>query len=905
MTHYSLKTINIITIILVALSSTAYSATVTANTSDKSLETVNLQLKWFHQFQFAGYYAAKEKGFYENEGLDVQINERSKDNSVVSQVLSGQAEYGIGDSGIILDYANGKPIRALAAIFQHNSLVFISKRSSGIISPYEMTGKRIMLNSNSRDQAPLLATLLQAGITENDYTYVDNSYRNDDLIEDKVDVMIGYKSNEPFYFSEHNVDINVIAPQSYGIDFYGDLIFTSQQEIDNHPSRVKKFRRASLKGWRYALEHPEEIIQLIHHKYGSQSSLEHLRNEARVTQNLILIDSVPIGQIKAERLRYAADTYARLNLAKPLGDNEIKSFIYQEKNHQPNLSEKEHQWLHDHPVIRIGIDRNFAPYEWIDDEGNYIGIAADFIQLIKQQLDTNVEIIQKDAWHEVLDLAQQGELDMLSIAVKTEERESFLNFSEPYASSMAVIINRKSQGYIGSLSKLKGQKVAIQKGHYTQELLRKNHPDIFIITTSTLEEALTMVSQGDADAYVGEVMTASYAMKKSGLANLQFAGQTDYQSEFSFAAHKDHPELISIIDKVLSQISSEKKNSIFTRWHAFNIDLGIQFKDLIKYIIGIICLFIVIAYWVYRLRHEIAHRKQAEKKLELSAKVFSGTHEGITITDENRNIIDVNTAFSEITGYSLKDVIGQNPKILSSGKHSPEFYKDMWVQINEKGNWQGEIWNRRKNGEIYAELLTISSISDDHQKVVNYVGVFSDITSSKQQQEQFEMMAHYDLLTGLPNRALFNDRFNQAVAHSKRNSSLLAVCFLDLDNFKPVNDNFGHETGDQLLIEVAQRIKACLREEDTVSRQGGDEFAILLNNISSFSQCEQTMERVHYSLAQDFVIDGNSHNITASSGITIFPLDEGDIDTLLRHADQAMYEAKDTGRNRYKLYNSK
>jgi len=890
--------------ILMVLSCTSFSA-IAENSTNTSLDTVNLQLKWFHQFQFAGYYAAKEKGFYESEGLDVQIHERSKDASVVSQVLSGQAEYGIGDSGIILDYANGTPIKALAAIFQHNSLVFISKRSSRIISPYEMAGKRIMLNSKSRDQAPLVATLLQAGLTENDYVYVDNTWRNDDLIEDKIDVMIGYKSNEPFYFAEKKTDINIISPQSYGIDFYGDLLFTSQQEINDHPDRVKRFRRASLKGWQYALEHPEEIIQIIHKKYSSQSSIEHLRNEARVTRDLILIDTIPIGQIKVGRLRYAAETYARLNLAEPLDDKQIEGFIHTDSPIEISLSEREHQWLHEHPIIRVGIDQNFAPFEWINEEGDYIGLAADYIRLLEQILGVQFEIIYKDSWSKVLDFARQGELDMLSIAVKTDEREAFMNFSEPYVNSAAVIINRKSQGYIGQLSKLEGKQVAIQKGHFTQELLSRYYPEITIITTPTLEEALIMVSEGHADAYVGEVMTASYAMTKAGLVNLQFAGQTDYRSEFSFAAHKDHPELISIIEKALSQISQEEKNSIFDRWHSLDIKLGIQFKTLVKYILATLCFFLIITYWVYLLRNEISQRKQAEKALELTARVFSDTHEGVTITDANKNIIDVNPAFSDITGYRREEVLGKNPRILSSGKHRSQFYTDMWQQIDNNGHWQGEIWNRKKSGEIYAELLTISALENRHKEVINYVGVFSDITSSKRQEEELKILAHYDVLTGLPNRVLFNDRFQQALAHSKRSESLLAVCFLDLDNFKPINDNFGHEEGDKLLIEVARRIKTCIREEDTVSRQGGDEFTLLLNDITSFSQCEQTMKRVHKALSQPYLIGDNSHRVTASSGITISPLDEGDIDTLLRHADQAMYEAKQTGRNRYKVFSVK
>jgi len=300
---------------------------------------------------------------------------------------------------------------------------------------------------------------------------------------------------------------------------------------------------------------------------------------------------------------------------------------------------------------------------------------------------------------------------------------------------------------------------------------------------------------------------------------------------------------------------------------------------------------------------DITDRKAAMDKLQLSSRVFSDTHEGITITDANRLIIDVNPAFSAITGYSLEEVQGQNPRILGSGRQSPEFYQAMWKKVNDLGHWHGEVWNRKKNGELYAELLTISALLDENDDVMNYVGVFSDITQSKQQQEKLSFMAHYDVLTGLPNRALFTDRFYQAIAHSKRTGSQLAVCFLDLDSFKPVNDNYGHEVGDLLLIEVAKRIKANIREEDTVSRQGGDEFALLLNNIDSYEQCQQTLERIHDSLARPYLIDDHSHTVTASSGVTLYPTDDGDIDTLLRHADQAMYQAKLAGKHRYHLFN--
>ena len=223
-------------------------------------EKVTLQLKWFHQFQFAGFYAAKEQGYYAEEGLDVDILERSTEKDLVKQVTSGEVDFAVGDTGILSYYARGEPIVALAAIFQHNPLVFVSKQSSGIISPYEMQGKKIMFDSVGAGDAPLRALL-----AETNFTFIKHSFNTDDLINDKVDVISAYLSNEPFYFKEKGVKINIINPQNYGIDFYGDLLFTSQQQVNSHPERVEKFRKATLKGWQYALDHPEQLIELIHH----------------------------------------------------------------------------------------------------------------------------------------------------------------------------------------------------------------------------------------------------------------------------------------------------------------------------------------------------------------------------------------------------------------------------------------------------------------------------------------------------------------------------------------------------------------------------------------------------------------------------------------------------------------
>lgn len=302
---------------------------------------------------------------------------------------------------------------------------------------------------------------------------------------------------------------------------------------------------------------------------------------------------------------------------------------------------------------------------------------------------------------------------------------------------------------------------------------------------------------------------------------------------------------------------------------------------------------------------DISEHKKYEKKLKLSSRVFSDTHEGIVITDANGVVVDVNPTFSKITGYCQEDIIGKKPQILKSGIHKAEFYTDMWQKIDKHGYWQGEIWNRKKNGEIYAELLTISSLKDPEGFVVNYLGMFIDITHSKRQQESIQRMAHYDALTGLPNRALLVDRFNQTVAHAKRSKTMIAVCFLDLDDFKPVNDTFGHDVGDKLLVEVAYRLELAVRKEDTVSRLGGDEFAILLGEIKSITQCSELLERIIRPLCSTYFIDKHPINISASVGVSVYPSDGLELDSLLRHADQAMYQAKQEGKNSYQIFDIK
>ena len=301
---------------------------------------------------------------------------------------------------------------------------------------------------------------------------------------------------------------------------------------------------------------------------------------------------------------------------------------------------------------------------------------------------------------------------------------------------------------------------------------------------------------------------------------------------------------------------------------------------------------------------DITDLKRAEDGLRITASVFDNSQEAIVITDADNLIVNVNPAFTHITGYSREEVLGRNPRLLSSGHQESTFYDDMWATLKEEGAWRGEIWNRRKNGEIYAELLSISVIRDDAGKVQRHVAVFSDITYFKAHEAELSRVANYDALTGIPNRRLLVDRLGQSIAHARRSGRMLAICYIDLDGFKIVNDRHGHETGDRLLVDITRRLHEILREGDTLARLGGDEFVVLFNELSHKSECFQVLDRITQAIAAPMQIGGFQVAVSASIGVTFYPADDEDGDTLLRHADQAMYIAKQSGKNRYHLYDA-
>ena len=298
----------------------------------------------------------------------------------------------------------------------------------------------------------------------------------------------------------------------------------------------------------------------------------------------------------------------------------------------------------------------------------------------------------------------------------------------------------------------------------------------------------------------------------------------------------------------------------------------------------------------------VATLQHANKRLDLFAQVFENSGEAILITDAERHIVAINPAFTQITGYTREEVINKNPKLLSSGRQTPEFYRDMWKSINETGRWHGEIWNRRKDGEIFPEWLSIGTVRDEKGVVINYISIFTDITHRKESERHIQFLAHYDSLTRLPNRVLFGDRVQQALASSRRTGKRVALLFLDLDRFKSINDSLGHLAGDQLLQSVATHLKACVREMDTICRQGGDEFMILLTEIDRAEDAAHVAQKIVAAMSEPHLVGNSSLIVTFSIGISLYPDDAPDSPAMIKNADAAMYHAKEKGRNNFQFF---
>ena len=712
-------------LLLISTLSLVLTLTIPLKADDKvessSLTPITVQLKWKHQFQFAGFYAAIEQGFYRKAGIEVTLKEAGPGTTPIEEVLSGRADYGVANSELMFYRLNGEPVTALAAFIQHSPIILISLKSANILSPQDLIGKKLMYPSGHYG-ANTLGILLKEGINKSQVESVPLSFNINDLIEKKVDAMVGYVTDQPYLLQKKNIPYNLMDPRSYGIDFYGDILFTKEDRINSKPDEVARFRAATIKGWQYAIEHPNEIIEIILKQYHTEKSRDELEYEAKETIKLIVPKLVDMGQMNPGRWEHIAETFISLNMTQGRFQNE--GFIY-----TPEREQADH-------ILRIVF--------------RAVGVISIIVALCMTGL---------------------------------------------------VYFNRKLKAAVSE---------------------KTNH--------------LTEVNE--------RLLSNSIQLSEK--------------------------------ENALNTLNAELEQRITTRTNTLNNVNN-------------------------ELTQEIEQRKERELSLQLLSKAIDNSSSAVLIIDNDQLISYASSAFLRLTGLQQNDLKKQSINILKDKLPLPSLSNTQFLPSSE-GLIQCELKCVDPEGITHWLQTTISPLWTDNKSISHYVIVCEDITNIKNRKDEMEKMALYDPLTGLENRVLFRTRLEKTIQNAQRNNVKTALLFIDVDNFKEVNDTLGHEAGDTVLKTISERLRTHVRKNDTIARISGDEFTVLLSNINNYADASKVTSNILKSFQNPIRLQSTEIFVTASIGISITPDDSQNMDELIKNADLAMYQAKQKGRNNFQFF---
>ena len=817
-----------INIMLLTLSTNVYS-----KAKQRQLTPITLQLMWKHQFEFAGFYAAIDQGYYQAVGLDVKTREYSHELDLVNEVVTGKAQYGISDSSLVIDRSKGAPVVLLTNIFQHSPMVLLTLAESKIYSPAQIVGKRIMLSSHEKNNASIIAMLNSESVSLDQADVIEQTFNLDDLVNGQVDIISAYATNEPGELIHNQVKFNIIDPINYGIDFYGNNIFTSEKELREHPDRVDDFVKASLKGWQYALDHPSEMIDLILSKYSTRKSREALVFEAKTLERFILPEHIPLGTIDVYRMERIVDTYKQLKMLPASID--LDEFIYQPSKPESStitLSDEQRTWIKQHPKLILGVDPAWAPFEFFDQNGNYSGMGADYIKLITNKTGLNFIIQHSPTWKAVMDNARSGQLDLMAAVMKTQLRSEFLDFSSPYIKYPMVIVTAKDVSLISSLEELQHKQVAVVKDYVTEELLRSNHPGIKLVAVKNLEQALKLVSSGEVDALVDNLASVSYTIHQLGIGNLRISGTTPYEFALSVAIQKQQKILLEIIQKALDDISDEEHQQIRNKWVSVKYTREIDYSNIIKISVGVLLFILLILIWNWRLAREVKARKIVEDALRDSEVQFRNLVENTSVVAwelviETFQFTYVSPHAEAMFGYPVAKWKEKDFWVNHVVEDDLQTTLDYIVAETKKGRDHVCEYRMKKADGEAIWLRDIVTVNQDENGIpVTMSGVFIDIDESKKYEEILE------------NARLTAERANNV------KSEFLATMSHELRT--PMNGVLGMAQ----LLQQSELTTEQHQDVDIIIRSGTALVAII-NDVLDFSKLE----------AEQITLDSQSFNL--------------------------------------------
>ncbi|WP_428026490.1 ABC transporter substrate-binding protein [Arcobacter sp.] len=695
------------------------------------LKQISLQLQWKYQFQFAGFIMAKEKGFYKEEGLDVNIKEWKDGIDMVNETVFEKSEYAIARPTSLIDISKGAKIYFLAAIYQSSPLVILADKKSGIKTLEDFKNKRLMSTGDLNSDASLLSMMFSQGVNRNNITMQKPSFNVKDLLNNKTDLLAAYISNEPFVLKELGGEPIIFNPKDYGFDFYNDILITSKNYLNKNPKEVENFTYASLKGWEYAFSNIEETVDIILKKYNTQNkSRNALLYEATELKKLAYNQTNKIGVLDKRKIERIYDVYKLLGLAK--GNINFDKIIY---NFSPlNLSIEEKNYLKNKKSVTMCIDPNWMPFEKFEDN-KHIGLSAQYFKIFSEKLNIKFKVIPTNTWEESLSFAKNRVCDILSLAAQTPSREKWFNFTTPYLKLPLVIVTKLNVPFINDISTLKNKKLGIPKGYAFAEIMRDKYPYLNIVDVKDIDDGLKKVNNGELFGYLGTIATIEYTFQNKYFDELKIAAKIDEVSEHGVAVRKDDFLLLSVLNKTIESLNAEQKQNILNKW------VSITYKKQTDYslILGILIISsILIIFFLYK---QFFLKKSIKEFHEL----IDATMEGLIIS-KNSICVDVNQSALDILGFdSKKDMIGKHILEFVSSESKNNVAK--YLKIDISSPYEAII--KREDGSKFFALVKGYTIKNKKLRISSFIDISQLKNQEKMLIEQSKMAALGEMLSNI------------------------------------------------------------------------------------------------------------------------------------------------------------
>ncbi len=757
-------------------------------------EKVSIQLKWQHQFQFAGYYAALYKGFFAEQGLDVTLKPRDLLKNNIQQVLDGESEYGIADTILLQYLANNEPIYIVAPIFQNSPQVLFTLKDSNIRTARDLENKRIGFYQKDTDGISILALLNQLDI-EAELVRIKPKNNPNLLLREDIDAYAGYLTNEGYYYQSKNIETHTINPAQYGVDLYGDMLFTTLSEKQNHPQRLQAMRKAVIKGWEYALNHKKEVAQWILDTYQpAGKSLNHLLLEADAIEKIIDADQTPIGTLDKGRFEYIQKLLHEQGLLEQKAN--IEHSLYNYDRHDLHLSKQERAWLNENPVLTLGIDPYWLPVEYVNSQSKLDGVSGELIQYLEKRLGIQFSYDVEKSWAQTLEDFSAGKIDLLSAMTITDERQKKFLFTHKYLTLPGVVATRKGHE-IRELSELSEKRIAVVESYASHDYIAAAYPNAELVFVNTPAEGLKLTAQGQVDGYVDNLAVIGHSIREQGYVNLVIGAKLPYTQNIAMAAHPDLPILQSILNKTLQTIPDQTLQEMQRKHFQVNYTTQLDWQGFL--VIFIPLSIIILLAWRQNLKLKKVHKKQLQQNQNLETLtrklrgqknhyelLLNSATDGLHVVDVQGKVVNASNAFIQMIGYSRDELTKLTINDWDLQPTQPKIEKAL--NAGDK-TFEFESEFQRKDGSIFPVHVSVKILEIDNQTF--FYASAHDLSEQKAyennlkvERQKFEYLLEnisdgIHLIDENGKLVLFNQSFATTLGYSKQELEHQHVTFWD------------------------------------------------------------------------------------------------------------------------------